>query len=296
MQSKQLQQMMTLLALPDDYASFVSNYLEPVAATLDARIRGDGISLIGINGSQGSGKSTAALFLKLLLESEYDHRVAVLSIDDFYHGKGRRKVMSQTMHPLFATRGVPGTHDIALALETIAKLQKVAVGQTVEVPRFDKAHDDRKPREQWDRLYGPFSAIILEGWCIGSPALREDLLDEPINELERVEDSRGEWRRTYNRFLAGEYQQLFGAIDWLLMLKAPGFDVVYSWRRLQEQKLAQNTTHVDNRLLDEQQLGRFIQHYQRLTEHCLQRIPELADAVIELDDQHCMTALRMKRA
>ena len=294
MQSKRLQHLLTLLALPDEYASFVSLYLEPLAATLDARIRRGGTSLIGINGSQGSGKSTAALFLKLLLESIYGHRIAVLSIDDFYHTRARRHELSRTVHPLVATRGVPGTHDIGLALKTIEALKHAADGQYVEVPRFDKEHDERRPRAEWEQLQGPFSAIILEGWCIGAPPLDEAALNKPINALERIEDAESIWRRTYGRFLAGEYQQLFDCIDWLLMLKAPGFAVVYEWRLLQEQKLAQSAAQA-SALLDEKQLAHFIQHYQRLTEHCLKKIPAMADAVIELDEQHRMTGLKVNQ-
>jgi len=48
-------------------------------------------------------------------------------------------------------------------------------------------------------------------------------------------------------------------------------------------------------LLDEKQLAHFIQHYQRLTEHCLKKIPAMADAVIELDEQHRMTGLKVNQ-
>jgi D-glycerate 3-kinase len=295
MQSNRLQHLLTRLALPEEYASFVSLYLEPVAAMLDTRIRQGGAPLIGINGTQGSGKSTAALFLKFLLESLYSHRIAVLSIDDFYHSKASRNELSRTVHPLFATRGVPGTHDIDLALKTIEALKHATDGQYVEVPRFDKEHDERRPQTQWEHLQGPFSAIILEGWCIGAPPLDEADLDKPMNALERLEDTEGVWRKTYAHFLAGEYQQLFGSIDWLLMLKAPSFAMVYEWRLLQEQKLAQSVEHASE-LLDEKQLMHFIQHYQRLTEHCLRRIPGIADAVIELDKLHRMTGLKVKQS
>jgi D-glycerate 3-kinase len=190
---------------------------------------------------------------------------------------------------------VPGTHDIDLALETIETLKRAADGQYVEVPRFDKEHDERRPRTQWERLQGPFSAIILEGWCIGAPPLDEAGLDKPINALERLEDAECIWRKAYGLFLADEYQQLFDCIDWLLMLQAPSFSVVYEWRLLQEQKLAQSAAQASE-LLDEKQLAHFIQHYQRLTEHCLEHIPAMADAVIELDEQHRMTALKEKRS
>lgn len=290
-----LQQLLARLSLPEGYARFVSLYLQPVARILDARIRTGDTQLIGINGSQGSGKSTAAEFIRLLLEQEYGHRVAVLSIDDFYHGRAVRGEMAARLHPLFATRGVPGTHDIKLALATIEALKQAPAGQTVDVPRFDKARDDRRPRSNWEQLHGPFSAIILEGWCVGSPPLDAATLSEPINDLERREDGDGRWRNAYNEFLATNYQELFETIDWLLMLKAPGFDAVYDWRLLQEKKLAQASAQGDA-ILGEKELKRFIQHYQRLTEHCLHHIPGLADAVIELDDQHRMTGLKVRPA
>lgn len=291
----EFQPLLNQLSLPEAYAGFATHFLRPVAHSLDTHIRHNGTTIIGINGSQGSGKSTAAQFLKLLLEGEYGHRIAILSIDDFYHCRRKRTELAQTLHPLFATRGVPGTHDVRLAMDTIESLRHAADGQAVDVPRFDKAVDDRKPREQWELLTGPFSGIILEGWCVGAPPLDEASLDEPINELERREDGDGRWRKAYSKFLAKEYQQLFAAIDWLLMLRAPGFGVVYEWRLLQERKLAQQAMHAEA-LLNEAQLQRFIQHYQRLTEHCLQHLPERADAVIELDEQHQMTALTWKQS
>jgi len=296
MRMNEVRQLLTRLSLPEAYLGFVSLYLKPVANILDTRIRRGGkCPLIGINGSQGSGKSTAAQFLKHLLETGYGHRIAVLSIDDFYHSRSSREAMASKLHPLFVTRGVPGTHDIDLAMNTIHALKDAVEGQCIAVPRFDKASDDRKPPADWESIEGPVSAIILEGWCIGAPPLSDAELPDPINDLERNEDPHGLWRRTYSAHLAAEYQKLFAGIDWLLMLKAPSFDVVFAWRQLQEKKLAEISPDSDA-LLNEQQLQRFIQHYQRLTEHCLQHIPEQADAVIALDDQHRMTGLELRHA
>ena len=36
----------------------------------------------------------------------------LLSIDDYYYSKIDRYNISQQIHPLLMTRGVPGTHDI----------------------------------------------------------------------------------------------------------------------------------------------------------------------------------------
>ena len=50
--------------------------------------------------------------------------------------------MSKTIHPLFLTRGVPGTHDVKLLSNVIQKLKKKNF-KTVLVPKFDKSRDDR---------------------------------------------------------------------------------------------------------------------------------------------------------
>ena len=76
--------------------------------------------IIGINGSQGSGKSTLADYLCTMLNERYQLRCVSLSLDDFYLTKLERQQLASQVHPLLETRGVPGTHDIPLALETIA--------------------------------------------------------------------------------------------------------------------------------------------------------------------------------
>lgn len=306
MQNKIEQSLLDLLnsmALPAEYANYIPLYFEPIVEKIQSTVsQSQQTPIIAINGSQGSGKSTAALVLQYLLEKFYKHRVAILSIDDFYHTRAVRKQLSQEIHPLMMTRGVPGTHDVELARHTINMLRTTPKGQTIAIPRFDKGTDDRKPRSQWDTLDEPPSVIIFEGWCVGAPPLNEQSLIDPINPLEVNEDPSGNWRKSVNYFLSQSYQELFAQADWLLMLKAPSFDVVYEWRLLQEQKLVQAilesqpnaAEQATNKTLDEQQLQRFIQHYQRITEHCLESLPNIADAVIELDKQHRMISLQLQ--
>ncbi|MCU7801466.1 MAG: phosphoribulokinase [gamma proteobacterium symbiont of Lucinoma myriamae] len=297
MKDNRIAHLITKLDLPEQFERYCSLYFEPIAEIIDKLVcEHQTPPVVAINGSQGSGKSTVAIILKTLLETKYAHRIVIVSIDDFYHSKEKRQELSKSLHPLFITRGVPGTHDISLALKTIKQLKMISKGETVFIPRFDKATDDRKPERQWDRIEGPVSAIIFEGWCVGSPSLEQHSLEQAINDLERIEDKEGVWRKTSNQFLQEQYQALFKQINWLLMLKAPSFDVVYQWRFLQEQKLektlATEPLTTKSSLLDEQQLMRFIQHYQRLTEHNLSIIPELADAVITLNEHHQMTHLQ----
>ena len=74
---------------------------------------GAGALVVGLTGSQGSGKSTLAARLPPLLAAR-NLRAAVLSLDDLYLPKAERQRLAREVHPLLATRGVPGTHEVAL--------------------------------------------------------------------------------------------------------------------------------------------------------------------------------------
>jgi len=299
MKQNNIEDLIVQLDLPEEFSQYISLYFEPLLELIHQYSLTSSTPVIGINGSQGSGKTTAASILKSMLETKYTHQVAILSIDDFYHSKAKRNELAQSLHPLFETRGVPGTHDIDLALHTIKQLKQLCKGKVFSIPRFDKATDDRKDEQQWDQIEGPVSIIILEGWCIGSQALDSNSLQDPINDLEKFEDKKATWRTSSNQFLAGKYQTLFKQIDYLLMLKAPNFDVVYQWRLKQEKKLTaslrSSPRNASTNLLNPAQLKRFIQHYQRLTEYNLSTIPSIANAIITLNNEHQMIHLELTK-
>jgi len=236
-------------------------------------------TILGIQGTQGSGKSTLAEVLKWYVEQQ-GLSVAILSIDDLYLPLDERQRLAVQRHPLLATRGVPGTHDLALG-ETILHWVRQGVGPKA-LPRFDKSRDDRHPLADWPVLAEPPDMLIFEGWCVAMTAEPASALEQPINKLERDEDPDGAWRRYVNDQLAGPYQHLFAALDALIVLKAPGFDQVFDWRRRQEEALRGRG---GSGVMNDDQLRRFIQHYQRLTRHGLATLGEQADVVVPLDDQ-----------
>ena len=249
--------------------------------------------VIGINGTQGSGKSTLADYLCTVLNERYDLHCVSLSIDDFYLTKDQRHQLATEVHPLLATRGVPGTHDIALALQTVdSLLTQNDAGETI-VPRFDKSCDDRQPLSQWDKVSGAVDIIVLEGWCIGAKPQQEAALSEAINKLETKQDAEGIWRHYINKTLANDYQALFKRIDQLVMLRAPSFETVFNWRREQEEKLIArlgDSAQHHSGIMSAQQVADFIAHYQRITEHSLREMPERADHLFQLDDQRRITS------
>ena len=69
---------------------------------------------LGFSGGQGSGKTTVAKILKIILKKFFKRKIHISSIDDFYKTLKTRNKMVHTIHPLFKTRGAPGTHDINL--------------------------------------------------------------------------------------------------------------------------------------------------------------------------------------
>ena len=274
--------------LPESYTTDAQQWFAPAVDKIAAKSQKSGSTLIvGINGSQGSGKSTLADYLALLLREKYQLNTVVLSIDDFYLTHKQRQLLSKSVHPLMATRGVPGTHDISLALDVISSLS--ARTASTLIPRFDKAADDRCAEDQWDTITSPTDVIILEGWCVGAVPQTENELLHSANDLEKDEDPDGVWRHHVNQQLREAYQELFRLVDYWIMLKAPSFDCVYQWRLEQEKKLRDSISHTpsdadSNRVMDDTGVKRFIQYYQRITEHLLNTLPEKTDILFELDE------------
>ena len=280
--------------LPSDYLQQVRRWLVPLSAQLVSRCQQHQSPLIvGLSGCQGSGKSTAAAALALLSKAA-GLRVAVISLDDFYLSRSQRAALAKEQHPLFTTRGVPGTHDLTLALRTLNTLRSSPQLSALPLPRFDKASDEPKPREEWPLIDLPVDMVLFEGWCLGAQAMPKthpDLL-VPCNELERLEDPDSSWRRRVNDYLA-EYQALFAIIDFLLVLQAPSFDCVLPWRSKQERKLQRAAEgNEGDGVMNDAALTRFVQHFERLSRHCLVTLPERADIIFELDDEQRISARR----
>jgi D-glycerate 3-kinase len=248
---------------------------------------------VGINGSQGSGKSTLAEFIKDYLQDKYGLNVVVLSLDDFYLSKSQRLAMSVKVHPLFETRGVPGTHNVKQLKQVLTELAEP--NNSVVIPRFDKSTDNPFPKNEWPVVKTPADIIILEGWCWGVTAQADNKLISPVNELEQSQDELAVWRSFVNRQLKQHYQPLYQFMDYWIMLKAPSFEHVYDWRLEQEQKLsAANSDKQASGLMNAEQIERFIQYYQRLTEHALVSLPENCDLVFTLDPHRMIEPIKIE--
>ncbi|MDQ3229907.1 MAG: kinase, partial [Pseudomonadota bacterium] len=201
----------------------------------------------------------------------------VVSIDDFYLDHDQRRQLASDVHPLLATRGPPGTHDMALACAVIDGLR---MGERVRLPRFDKIGDRRLALDQWP-LADAAELVIFEGWFLKTPAQAEAALLEPLNPVEQEEDKEVVWRRYCNVALGCDYPALWARIDRLLWLQAPGFEVVPRWRWQQEGTL--QAAHPDRAAMTRAQVERFVQFFERVSRQALRELPAIADWVVRLD-------------
>ncbi|MBT5229943.1 MAG: hypothetical protein HOM11_06655 [Methylococcales bacterium] len=270
----------------------LGQYYEPLAQWLASQATKRPV-VVGLNGAQGSGKSTLALLLKRLLESHFNRRVLVLSLDDFYLSQQERRQLAAKVHPLLSTRGVPGTHDVGLAIRVVTSMIQNP-SEPVLLPVFDKSIDDKSA----DRMSEPNPDIIVfEGWCVGSAPQTASQLINPINSLEVTCDTKGVWRHYVNEQLAGPYQTLFHLMDSLIMLKIPHFNSVLKWRLEQEQKLQNALTlkgAVASDIMTEKQLEQFVQYFERISRHTLSVLPEAADVLLSLGEDHQISQMNIK--
>lgn len=211
--------------------------------------------LIAISGAQGSGKTTLARAVAARIGAAH------LSLDDVYLTRPERQALAAGRHPLFATRGPPGTHDLDLLDQTLDALLAAGSQSRTPLPAFDKLADDRLPADRWPVFAGRPTAILIDGWCLGALPQTEADLTDSLNSLEQDSDPDGAWRRAVNDALAGPYAALFDRFDGFLHLLAPDFSVVQAWREEQEAGLLGAPPSPARR----RELTSFIAHFERIT-------------------------------
>jgi D-glycerate 3-kinase len=281
---------------PED---FVAHWLDRALALPRPRGRPP---VFGLAGLQGTGKSTLAAQLRAL-GAQRGVRVAVLSIDDFYLTRRERLRLGRTVHPLLATRGPPGTHDVALACATVDALRSMpaepprasrlggdALGPPehhgrlplpqVRLPRFDKIADRRLPASRWTPVRARPALVVFEGWFLKVPPEDEAALRRPLNALERDADPDGTWRRWCNAQLPG-YSPLWRRLDFLLFLQGPGFERVPAWRWQQERTL--QAQHPGRRAMSRREVERFVLFFERVSRQALRTLPAIAEATVRVD-------------
>ena len=193
--------------------------------------------IFGISGGQGAGKTTLCIALARVLADE-GKTALILSLDDFYLSKAERQHLAQTVHPLCATRGVPGTHDVERLAQVLKGLAYVSQGAPLHLPRFSKSHDDTLPRDPNATCFPDMQVsacpdfVFLEGWCVGSRA--SCVKPSPQNSWEESHDPQSVWKQ-WSQASAQAYQPIWDMAHATLLLQQKDFEAVIDSRWRQEQ-------------------------------------------------------------
>ena len=244
--------------------------------------------IVGLSGGQGSGKSTIAQILKIIIKARFNLNTINFQIDDYYKTYKERQKMSQKFGKLFLTRGVPGTHDTKLLFKHLKNFKSNNFAQ-VKIPQFDKSKDDRMIKTKWKKIKKKQDIIIFEGWCVGAKAQKKNNLRKPINILEKKEDINLTWRTKVNNELKEKYKKIFKLVDTMIFLKVPSFNYVYKWRVLQEKKLKLKSK--GKNIMTSKQIKRFIMFYERTTKNMLNDLNKKSNIIISLDKKHRLKSI-----
>lgn len=291
--------------LPETFSIYIPIARFMASRAREIRRRFGRAAVFGINGGQGSGKTTINEFLQIILTQGLGLTAAGFSIDDVYKTFDERQAMAQAVHPLFAVRSVAGTHDTALARDTLTRLMYAGENTRTRIPRFDKmakgGQGDRTPESDWPVIEGPVDIVIFEGWFVGAHAQPPEALATPINDRERHEDPKAVWRTTMNHLLGTEYRELFDMLDDLLVIQVRSMEDVFRNRELQEQHLRRKLAEARQRGEDTGELGAmspdeviaFISLYERTTRHMLDTLPAEATLTLFIGDHHRIEHVRV---
>ena len=273
----------------------IKSFLIPVSFWIVKKINKKKPLIIGLAGGQGSGKTTISSILTLILKKYFKLNVFKVSIDDFYKTRKDRKSLSKNKHPLLMTRGVPGTHDVDLMLNFFKKIKNKNF-KTMQIPKFNKAIDDRCQKNLWYKIKTKPDVVIFEGWCVGARPQLNNQLKKPINSLEKVYDQGAKWRNHVNNQLKTKYKILFKQLDGFLYLKAKNFNLLREWRLKQERKLWIKTKNKKNlKIMSNGDVINFMQTYQRITQNMFKHAPKYSSIILNLNSNHQIKTIKYNK-
>jgi D-glycerate 3-kinase len=264
----------------------IKNFLIPICFWIAKKADNKKPYFVGLAGGQGTGKTTISSIIKIILEKYFKLKVFKISIDDFYKTRKERIALSKKVHPMLLTRGVPGTHDINMMLDFFKK-SKAKKFKNMKLPNFNKAIDDRFPRNKWNTINKRPDVIIFEGWCVGARAETDKTLKKSINSMEKANDHKLVWRKYVNQQLKTKYKKLYSQLNCMIYLKAKNFSLLQKWRLKQEHKLWLKTKKKGgHKIMSKGDVINFMQTYQRITQNMFKNMPKYASIILNLNSKH----------
>jgi len=234
--------------------------------------------IVGIQGGQGTGKTTLADFLKKRLKTNY--KVKSFSIDDFYKTYKERKKLSKKHkdNPFYQIpRGMPGTHRVKKLKNTLKKIKK---GKSFEIPRFDKSlHDAAGGISGKTKVKQKQDFVFFEGWCLGLPYITPKVLIQHCKKHNINIDYKKKHLQTLTKHIKS-YIQLWKYIDFFVMLQPSSASLHKRWRYKQEKELKKEK----KKGMTKKEIEHFVDLYLPLTYVCYDLIKP--DIRLFIDKNH----------
>ena len=237
----------------------------------------------GILGGQGTGKTTLAAVLRVIL-AHFGYRTLSLSLDDLYKTYAERQYLQQQDSRLI-WRGPPGTHDVELGKQLLDQFRQPNLSHPVLVPRFDKSAHQGIGDRTFPELVEAVDIVLFEGWFVGVRPLDSRVFEgttpAPILTLsDRL------FARDLNNKLR-DYLPLWSCLDRLMILYPVDYRLSKQWRRLAEQQMiATGKAGMTDAQVDE-----FVEYFWRslhpeLFITPLTKNPDLVNLVVEINADH----------
>lgn len=236
----------------------------------------------GILGGQGTGKTTLAAGLTIILD-HLGYRTLSLSLDDLYKTYAERQHLKE-QDPRLIWRGPPGTHDVKLGIEILDQLRRLDQ-PSVQVPRFDKsAWGGAGDRTDFETVAG-IDIVLFEGWFVGVRPIEPAIFDTAPAPIITPADHC--FARDMNTKLH-DYLPLWQRLDRLMVLYPVDYRLSVQWRQQAEHQMMAAGKAGMSDLEIEQFVHYFWKalHPELFIKPLLNR-SEWVDLVVEINADHC---------
>lgn len=239
--------------------------------------------IVGIQGGQGTGKTTIVKFMEKYLQGK-KFKVKSFSIDDFYKTwKERKKLQDKYSDNAFyqISRGLPGTHRVE---ELFSVLKKAKEGKPFKIPAFDKSLHQGKGDvlKKTLKVDTKQDFILFEGWCVGLPDVSSPKLIQICKknkiDLKKLDPRLKDHKVVLN--FTKNYQKIWKLLDYTVMLKADSSEVHKKWRLLQEKRLKEKK----GESMSKKEAAAFVEPYLPFTYVCYDLLD--SDVKVLIDEKH----------
>ncbi len=233
------------------------NYFKNIFSDITKKIESKNPFIVGINGGNGSGKSTFAKYISDVFE-DVGINTNIFSLDDFYLSLEKRKIQYEyfNKNPLYKSRGLPGTHNTRFFN---TQLEKYLNYEEFEIPKFDKSlhkgEGDVVLNKKYLEPINPKNKnlCIIEGWCVGIKEISYKDFVEHCNKEKIKLNYNIKYYEKILEFIP-EYQKIWDKIDYNIIIQAEKLELHSKWRYEQEKR--------DNKgKMNEEKIRKFVNPY-----------------------------------